>query len=227
MNIEQRQALFLEMMEEISKDQPINEAVEYFDEAVAIYEAVEEFFVENFRALTIEEQVVAVVRGIEVNEDLYDVLAGAMLEESIGTAIATVVHGIGQRRAEKKAAAAEKDYQKKSEVAHQAGSLAAKRTLATKQADKSNKGTVVGTFKAAYARARSDKQYNKYLAAKKAKADADVASQTAQKGAEAKQQKRADLASKIDTGVAKAKEAVKSGMKKAAGFLGRKIGSLA
>lgn len=226
MNKEMRQELFFDMMEEVMKDQPINESADYLDEAIAIYEAVEEFFVENFRALTIEEQVVAVVRGIEVNEELYDILAGALLDESIGSAVATAVHAIGQRRAQMKAAKAEKEYQKKSEIAHKTGALAAKRTLATKQADKANTGSVGGAFKAAFARARSDKQYNKYLAAKKAKADADVKSQTAQKGVEAKAQKRVDLAQRIDTKVSKAKEAVKSGVKKAAGFLGRKLGSV-
>lgn len=219
MNIEQRQELFFEMMQEAVQGQPINESADYFEEAVAIYEAVEEFFVVNFRQLTIEEQVVAVVRKIEVNEDLYDVIADAMLDESIGTAIATVVHGIGQRRAQNKAKAAETDFQKKSEKAHQTGSLAAKRTLATKQADKANTGSALGTFKAAFARARSDKQYGKYMAAKKDKADADIKSQTAQKNLEAKQKKRADLGARIDAGI-------KSGMKKAAGFVGRMAGKL-
>lgn len=227
MNKQTRQELFYEIMEECMDQQPFNETVEYLDEAVAIYEAVEEFFVEHYRHLTIEEQALAVIRRVDVNEELIGVMVEALMDESIGTAVATVVHSISQRRAEKKAAAAEKEYQRKADVAHKTGALAAKRTLETKKADKANTGSVIGTFKSAFARARSDKQYNKYLAAKKDKADADVKSQTAQKHAELKQQKRADLATKIDTGISKAKDAAKAGVKKAAGFIGRKVGSFA
>ena len=58
------------------------------------------------------------------------------------------------------------------------------------------------------------------------KAKAIDTAQAAQTSAAAKQQKRADLASRVDARVASAKEKAKAGMKKAAGFLGRKLGSI-
>lgn len=226
MNNEQLQELFYEIMEEALKEQPINESEEFLDEAAVLYEALESFFVENYRHLDVTESVVAVVRGINVNEELYDVMSEALLDESIGTAVATVVHAIGQRRAAKKAAAADSAAQKASDVAHNKGVKAAARTLATKKADKSNTGSAVGTFKSAFARARSDRAYADYKKAKDTKAAAQQHATTSQATLQAKQQKRADLATKIDSKVQSAKEKIKSGVKKAAGFAGRMLGKV-
>lgn len=228
MNKDQMQDLFFDMMEEVFQDQPINESVEDLDEATAIYEAVEEFFVEHYRTLTIEEQIVATVRRIDVNEDLNTILIDTLLDESIGTAVATAVHAIGQKRAELKAKMAANSAQKASEKAHQTGSLAAKRTLATKQADKAQKQkpSAVGAFKAAFTRARSDKQYAKYQEAGKKKSEAIGKSAAAQTNVQQKQQKRADLAQRVDAKVAAAKQKVKSGLHKAASFVGRVAGKV-
>lgn len=229
MTNDQLQIMFYEMMESISDRYSIVESAEELDEAVAVYEALEAVFVNNYRTLSIEESVVAVVRGIDVNESLMEVLAGAIeCDESVGTAVASVVHAIGQKRAEWKAEKARKASMMATDKAHEVGSLAAKRTMATKAADKAHAAspTAASAFKAAFSRARSDKQYNKYLQAKQQKAVAATKAQSAQQGAEAKAQKRADLAAKIDTGINKAKERVKAGVRNAAGVVGRLAGKL-
>lgn len=223
MNKQSRQELFLDMMEETFKDQPINESYQDFDEALAIYEAVEEFFVENYRHLTIEEEVVAVVRGIDVNEELVDVIVELMLDESIGSAIATVVHGIGQYRAQKKADKAGAEAERKTSIAGKAAARAGGAALKAKKAEKSQ-NSLVGRFKAAHAQGRADKARN---VAKKTYAQGAAARSRAAQSSQtlaAKQQKRAGLASTFDTKIQKAKDAVKSGVKTAASKVGHALG---
>lgn len=223
MNNQTRQELFLEMMEQALSGQPLNESYEDLDEAMAIYEAVEQFFVENYRYLTIEEEVVAVVRGIDVNEELVDVMVDLLLDESIGSAIATVVHGIGQRRAEKKAAKASADAEQKTSIANKAAARAGGAALKAKKAEKSQ-NSLVGRFKAAYAQGRADKARG---IAKKTYAQGAAARKHSAQSSQvlaAKQQKRASLAHHIDTSIQKAKDVVKSGVKSATSKFGHALG---
>ncbi len=90
MNIDDRQQLFLDIMEELFSDYPLNESVETdLDVSMAIYDTMEQFFVENYRYLTVEQQVYAVVKNVDVNEDLVDIMTMSLLDETIGSAIAT------------------------------------------------------------------------------------------------------------------------------------------
>jgi len=222
-----KQDLFFELASEISEEYTINESEEYLEEALSIYEALEEFFVENYHYLSIEEQSYAVMRGIDVNEDVVDILMYALLDESIGSAIATAVYGIGQKVAQVKSNMAARNAEKKTNVATKTAARAGGMVMKAKSAEKKNNNSLSGQFKASFARARAEKVQQK---AKTAYAKGAQARNTAQSSADAlaaKQKKRQDLASKIDTKVSNAKTAVKSGVKKAVGVLGRVAGRLA
>ena len=228
MNIDDRQQLFLDIMEELFSDYPLNESVETdLDVSMAIYDTMEQFFVENYRYLTVEQQVYAVVKNVDVNEDLVDIMTMSLLDETIGSAIATVVHAIGQHRAAKKAQSAEADFQKKSSLAKQKGAVFAQRQNTAQRVARTSKNpSVVNAFKKSYTRARADKALGKLKTAQQQKSDADIKSQTAQHQLDKKKQQRQDLATKIDISIRKTKEAVRSGVHKIAGGVGRFLGKL-
>ena len=222
------QTVFFEMMEEVALDFPIAEAVadEQLDEASVIYEAVEQFFTEHYKHLTLDQTIAAAVRGDRTNEQLVEIIAELMIDESIGSAIATVVHGIGQRRLQSKADKAQSVADKKAAIAKQKGSKAAAATLATKKADKSNNGSVRDIFRAAYRRAKSDKAFKAYQKAGDARVNAWDKSMHANQAVQNKQAQRDALAAKVDDKVRVAKDAVKNGIRKAAGFAGRMLGKV-
>jgi len=226
MNNTLKQTIFYDLMQDVAKDYVVTESIDDSDYSAAIYEAIEEFFVENYKHLTLEEQSYSVLSGQNVNEELFDVLAEITLDESIGSAIATAVHGIGQKLSQRRA---ERDTATAAAKTSMATKLASKSGLAAQRANRAEKSagnSVVGSLKSSFQRARAEKSQER---AKKAYAVGSAARQKSQMSTQslaAKQQKRADLATKIDTKISNAKKAVHSGLKKAAGFAGRIAGRL-
>lgn len=219
MSKEELSILFYEMVSEAIGAESINESAEDIEECLAVYEVLEEVFVNNYREPTIDESVVAVVRGYDNNDLLIESIAEVMLDESIGSAIATAVHGIGQRIAAHKAKSAQSNLQHKIGVATKTAAKAGGAAMKAKKAK--------GQFASAFAQGRAQGARDKAKKAAAARTTAKAASDTATHNLAAKQQKRTDLAKKIDTKISNARSAIKSGVHKATSVVGRLVGRLA
>lgn len=216
--------VFYEMMLEASESGYLSESLnEDVDASYAIYEVLESYFVENYKSYSVQETVHHVVMGSVPNEDLYDIIAEMVLDESIGSAIATAVHGIGQSIAKKRAQMADKSASKKTEKARSSVSKAGAAASRAKSANRSVEG-IKGHFKAALQKSRADK------ASQKAKGDvakgklARDRAASMNKSAEDKAKARENLAKRIDNKISDTKKAVKNKANKAASTIGRIAG---
>lgn len=226
MDKEKLSILFYEIMEECVSDGLLVEStVQDFDSSFAIYEVLEEIFIENYKPVTIEESVMAIfTQTKDPNEALIEAITEALLDESIGSAVATAVHGLGHRIAAYKAGKAQAAEKMRTAAQNKAVSAAGAAASRAKSVEKKSSGGIKGAFKTAVAQGRAEKAKG---VAKKAYAAGMAARQKAKEAEEtlsAKEKKRTELASKIDTRVGAAKQAVQSGAKKVAGAVGRFIG---
>lgn len=226
MDKENLSILFYEIMEECVSDGLLVEStIQDFDTSFAIYEVLEEIFIENYKPATLEESVMAIfTQTKDPNEDLVEAISQALLDESIGSAVATAVHGLGHRIAAYRAGKAQAASEKRTDIQKKAVSAAGAAATRAKAIEKKSPGGIKGAFKTAVAQGRAEKAKG---VAKKAYAAGVQARNKAEKTAEtlsAKDEKRKNLAAKIDTKVGAAKQAVQSGAKKVAGAVGRFIG---
>jgi hypothetical protein len=221
--------LFYDIMEECVADGLLVESAEQdFDSSFAVYEALEEIFIENYKPVTLEESILAVVtKAGDPNEELIEAITEALLDESVGSAVATAVHGIGSRIAAYKAGKAQAVANKRTAVQNRATAMAGAAAVKAKSAARKSSGGLVGTFKAAVAQGKAEKSKGIAKRAYAAGSEAREKSQAASAALAAKEQKRKDLAQKIDTKIGAAKQAFQSGTRKAASVLGKFIGRLA
>jgi hypothetical protein len=126
--------------------------------------------------------------------DIEEIVEQLVLDESIGSAIATAVHGVSSFLAKRKLSSTQQKLQKASNKLKQSQNV-------TKSA-----GRAKGVFQKA--KVGFEKARQPALKQKANQAQAKHAQQTTK--AHDVQTKRTNLASKIDTGVTKAKDAVKS-----------------
>jgi len=221
--IQQRQDTFLEFIQTMADElyEGLDEEYELTEEDAYLASIMMEHFVDNYTQLTLKESATLALTGQEdPNQELFEEFIEMALDESIGGAVAGVVHGIKNLLSRRKA---------KKASAGAAGAKASANVIKAKaaKADKDAKGSkgLVGVFKQAKAAklaARHDKSIDKSAAAQNA---ARAASRQHRSSLKA----RASLKSKIDTGISNVKKkvvgAVKSGAEKVASAAGRVAGS--
>lgn len=222
--MELRQDIFLEFIETMAEElyEGLDEDYELTLEEEQIADEIMDYFVENYVSLSLKESAVLAITGQkDPNQDLYEEFIEAALDESIGGAVAGVVHGIknllSRRRATKAKKAASSAQASHDKVYDKA--------QAAKKAAKGSTG-LAGTFKKAKADALAKRREKAFDTAQSTHAASGAAAAKHKEGLKA----RVGLKKRIDTGIQKAKERVKSavskGAHKVAGVAGRVAGSL-
>lgn len=222
--IELTEEIFLEFIETMAEElyEGLDEDYELTEAEAIIAEEMMEHFVENFQHMSLKESAVMAITGQrDPNQDLFEEYIEAALDESIGGAVAGVVHGIKNLLSKRKASKAKKS----AAGAQAAHDKVYDKMTAAKKAAKGSTG-LMGTFKKAKADTlakRRDAAFDKSQAAHSASGSASSAHKAGLKS-------RVGLKNRIDTGIAKAKEkvktAVKAGANRVAGVAGRVAGSL-
>lgn len=223
--IQQRQDTFLEFIETMADElyEGLDEEYELTEEDAYLASVMMDHFVENYEQLSLKESAILALTGQEdPNQELFEEFIEMALDESIGGAVAGVVHGIKNLLSRRKA---------KKASAGAAGAKASANVIKAKaaKADKDAKGSkgLVGVFKQAKAAKladRHDKSIDKSAAAQNA-------ARAAGRAHRAKLKDRASLKKRINTGIDNVKKkvtgAVKAGANKVASAAGRVAGSLA
>lgn len=191
--ISSREEIFYELVEFIiNEEYKIDEEYITTEEDIAIANGVMEYFVESFKEPTLQEAISSVMSGEDINEELYlEIVENLLLDESIGTAIAGAVHGIGSWNADRKA----KNATEAATKAHAAHTDAVSK--ATSHAAGASNGGWLHKFKQTYLNTKANK----------AKANVDAAvnkSVDLDRAARAKKASSLQLAAKIDKHVAAA-----------------------
>lgn len=191
--ISTRQAVFYELVEFITNEEyELDEEYITTEEDIAITNEVMEYFVQGFKEPTLVESIKSIISGKDINEELYlEIFDIILLDESIGSAIAGAVHGVGSWNAKRKATNAT-NAGKAADIVHNAA-VSKSSTHAAGAAT----GGVFHKLKQTYLNTKVNNAKSKLdtAALKSVRADRE---------AKAKQEKRSELATKIDTHISNA-----------------------
>lgn len=220
--IVKREDIFFELVEDITKEYYPDVKVEPLTEEDAyLLSIMLEHFVENYKNPTLHETYIATMMGQEEpdhNDELYEEIVDILLDESIGSKIATVAHGIQHFLSGRQHA----------KLAKKSAATAARLNVAKRKAGEyakklrgQKKSTgILGSIKTGWQKDRSNVLKSRTAAAKSTH---DIAHGKTQ-AALAKHQdigaKRAGLAHKIDTGLSNIKKKVTGTIHKGASRLG-------
>jgi hypothetical protein len=210
--IKDRTELFFDIISDLAEDlYDVSDDHEPTEEDLYITSIMMEHFIETIKVPSLNESVQWVVTGQDPNKVLYDELIDAMLDESIGSMVAGVAHGVQGAAAKIGKALAQR----------RAASLKQKASSAKAQAKQvKNAPGVIGALKRGFYQAKADKLSNK---ASKAATNRDAAVNKVK----AVQTRKSRLAKKIDTGIQNVKSRVKSAITGGAASIGSAAGRLA
>lgn len=208
--IGKREDIFFELVEHIVQEHYPDIVLEPITEEDAyLFSIALDHFVENYRNPTLYESYVAASQGQEepdFNDALYEELVDLLLDESIGSKIATVAHGIRHFLAGKKQERATK------RTAATAQKLATAKKKASAHAwsagNKPKSSGVMGTMQSQWHKERAGALKARTAAAKTAHAEAEKRAKEATAKHQEAGAKRAGLAKKIDTGISNIKKKV-------------------
>lgn len=226
--ITDRELAFFDLLETvISQKYDIPEDYEMTEADAYITSIVLEYFIENYKELSINEETLVGQYNIDINQPLYDEIVEMMLDEGVGKFIAGAYH----------AAKGVVDKAKYNFAKGYASALKQKQSSAKKSLDTAKKastkaasmGGAKGAFMQGLTKSRAEKAMKKFEKAQKAHGSAaatrDMLKNPLKKSNAAKEQDKAKLASKIDTGISnikkKASEKVKSGISRLGSAIGR------
>lgn len=224
--ISNRESLFLEIIEELCSDlYNVSNDHEATEEDLYIASILMDHFVESLRLPSLDESVTWAITGMDPNTDLYEEIIDSMLDESVGSMVASAVHGVGGVLSQMKKRMA----QKSASSAKTAASAARSKAQAAQQKAKaSSKATgILGTIKSSFHKAKAAKLAGKAQAASLKASQAATNREAAANKAKAVQTRKSRLAQKIDTGISNIKSKVKSAITSGASRLGGAAGRLA
>lgn len=209
--IKDRTELFFDIISDLAEDlYDVSDDHEPTEEDLYITSIMMEHFIETIKVPSLNESVQWVVTGQDPNKELYDELIDAMLDESIGSMVAGVAHGVQGAAAKIGKALAQR----------RAASLKQKASAAKAQAKQvKNAPGVIGALKRGFYQAKADKLSTK---ASQAATNRDAAVNKAK----AVQTRKSRLAKKIDTGIQNVKSKVKSAITGGAASIGSAAGRL-
>lgn len=224
--IQDRTELFFDLVADFTKEMyDVSEDHEPSEEDLYITSILMDHFVETLKVPTLNESVMWSVTGVDPNRELYDDLLDALLDESIGSMVAGVVHGVqgavakvGKALSQRRAAS----LKQKAGVAKQKAGEAAK---TAKQASKAP--GITGALKAGFHKAKAAKLAQKADTASTKASIAATNRNAASNKVKAIQTRKSRLASKIDTGIQNVKNKVKSAVASGATKIGAAAGRLA
>lgn len=210
--IKDRTELFFDIISDLAEDlYDVSDDHEPTEEDLYITSIMMEHFIETIKVPSLNESVQWVVTGQDPNKELYDELIDAMLDESIGSMVAGVAHGVQGAAAKIGKALAQR----------RAASLKQKASAAKAKAKQvKNAPGVIGALKRGFYQAKSAKLSNK---ASIAATNRDAAVNKVK----AVQSRKSRLAKKIDTGIQNVKSKVKSAITGGAASIGAAAGRLA
>jgi replication initiation and membrane attachment protein DnaB len=209
--IKERTELFFDIVSELAEElYDVSDDHEPTEDDLYITSILMDHFIENLKVPSLNESIQWVVSGQNPNEDLYDELIAAMLDESVGSKVASALYGVREKIAQFRRDRAQKKATKAGEAASQAKKAAKEKTPKT----------VIGSLKSGFRQAKAKK-----LAQKDQKARETFSKRI--NTLNTVQGKRKSLSSKIDTGISNIKQKTKSAITSGASKVGTLAGRLA